>query len=154
MSREGPAMTGAPVQVAPIQIGRKLENPGEILAIARHLGLAAPDPKDLHVTLVWSRAAVNWEEPVFAAQQNRIIISPQRLRIERFADGTLVVLRFECQALDRRHAALVAAGASWDWPDYRPHITLGPDPSSPLPEGVGLQGPIMLGPEYRKPAKT
>ena len=43
--------------------------------------------------------------------------------LERMAGGA-VVLSFDAPELRARHVELLAAGASWDWPLYRPHVTV------------------------------
>jgi hypothetical protein len=67
--------------------------------------------------------------------------------MEKFSGGA-VVLQFKSRELEWRHEAIREAGASWDWPEYQPHITITYDP-----DGVDLatvepyQGEIVLGPE-------
>lgn len=64
------------------------------------------------------------------------------------SDGA-VVLRFDSKPLQSRHQYFLDHGASWDYDEYRPHITLTYD----LPEGLDLNtiesymGRIVLGPE-------
>lgn len=67
--------------------------------------------------------------------------------VERF-DGGAVVLRLDSPELQRRWRELRDAGASWDYPDYRPHVTITYDG-----DGVDLDavepyaGPLIFGPE-------
>jgi hypothetical protein len=68
--------------------------------------------------------------------------------VEALGDKGAVVLMFVSSDLSWRHRCIKDCGASWDWADYTPHITL-----SYSHEGVDLaavqpyRGAIELGPE-------
>lgn len=63
--------------------------------------------------------------------------------------GDAIVLRFSSQKLADRWKELREAGASWDHPGYKPHITI----TYALPKGIKLDeiapfhGPLTFGPE-------
>ena len=58
------------------------------------------------------------------------------------------VLLFASSSLKWRHEGIKEAGASWDHPDYQPHITISYDPQSPdLAAVAPYTGKIVLGPE-------
>jgi hypothetical protein len=138
-------------QIAPIQIGRNVANINQIMGMAHYLGVTVTDPDDLHVTLIWSRTAVDWSLDVFAPRHYPIIVEPQMMSLERFGD--LAVLTFYSQALHARNKALTAAGAKSDHKDFKLHITLGPWPEEVEPQDIMLGSPLVLSGEYRKPAK-
>ena len=102
---------------------------------------------DLHVTLCYSKTPVDWPKPDTAE-----LIVPadgdRRRSIEQFGKGA-VVLSFASEALSARNAALRAAGATSDYPDYAPHVTITYD----LPDDMDLSeiepydGPLIFGPE-------
>ncbi|MBZ0268053.1 hypothetical protein K8I85_07850, partial [bacterium] len=59
-----------------------------------------------------------------------------------------LVLRFASYDLERRHRELRAAGASWDFPEYQPHVTI----TYSVPEADAgaiepYRGPMVFGPE-------
>lgn len=62
-----------------------------------------------------------------------------------FGDGT-TVLEFNCSALTWRHREILEAGASWDWPEYQPHISITKE-AVDLTKVKPYTGPIILGPE-------
>lgn len=89
---------------------------------------------DMHVTLAYSRDPVDWDHNTFQMDPTPLTISGGSRLLTKF-DGGAVVLEVESRALSDRWAQFVMAGASWDYPDYRPHITLGYDETF-NPEGV------------------
>jgi uncharacterized protein len=59
-----------------------------------------------------------------------------------------VVLQFASEELNWRHEQIKDAGASWDWPEYQPHITITyAGDSVDLEQVTPYTGPIDLGPE-------
>lgn len=135
-----------------LYVSRKVENAGDILAWARRNGIAnLYPPEKLHVTVAFSRRPLDWMkiEPEWNQHDDgRYIVQPGGpRRLDEIAPGGPAVLLFNAESLRWRHERILKAGASWDWPDYHPHITLSGDPLAPLAEIEAYQGPIMLGPE-------
>ena len=107
---------------------------------------------DLHVTVVYSKTAFDWFQMGEAWGEDddgRVTIKAGGPRtMERFGDA--VVLRFSSYYLTGRHHDARRAGASHDYEEYAPHITI---TYQGLPEGKSLEeiepflGPIILGPE-------
>ena len=148
-------MTETQDTLAPIQIGRPVVNAHVVAALCARLGLPAPDTTDLHVTLAWSRAPVDWSLDVFLPRIAPLIVEAQTARIERFGiSGEVIALLLESAALRARHAALRAAGAAWEFGDYAPHVTIGRSGRETLPERIRIPEALCLGPEYRKPVKA
>ena len=109
--------------------------------------------EDLHVTLCYSKAPVDWlkvSEDWGQDENGRIQVKPGGARkIEQF--GNAVVLSFTHSGLLWRHQQLKdACGISHDYPNYQPHVTIGY-----LPEGVEadlskvpmFNEALVLGPE-------
>ncbi len=65
--------------------------------------------------------------------------------MERFGEAT--VLLFSASELRWRHDEIERAGASWDHPEYQPHITISYGFKGDLSKVEPYQGPIVLGPE-------
>lgn len=134
-----------------LYVSRKVVNASEILAWAKSQGfkhtLAADD---LHVTIAFSRAPVDWMkagEP-WSAQIEIPAGGPRA--VERFGDA--VVLAFSSREVAWRHEDIKEIGATWDHPEYQPHITISYDPKSPtLSQITPYQGRIVLGPEIFAP---
>jgi phage-related protein (TIGR01555 family) len=129
-----------------LYVSRKVKNAAAILKWARAQGfettLAAAD---LHVTIAFSREPVDWMAVGESwSPELKIAAGGPRL-MERFGDAT--VLLFTANELRWRHEAIKEAGASWDHPEYQPHITISYDDRRPLDEIEPYQGEIVLGPE-------
>lgn len=136
-----------------LYVSRKLLNGEEFLRWARAQGfkttLAATD---LHVTIAYSRAKVDWmtigEE--WAADQNGGLAIPAggpRV-IEPLGPEGAVVLKFASWALARRNHEIREAGASWDWPEYQPHVTITYDATGvDLSKVEPFRGELRFGPE-------
>ena len=104
---------------------------------------------DMHVTLAYSRDAVNWDLPAFQMDPTLLTISRGSRSLTKF-DGGAVVLEVASRAMSDRWAQFVLAGASWDYPDYRPHITLAYDESFNPEVARGLTADIQFDAEIRE----
>ncbi|HEU4958997.1 MAG TPA: DUF935 family protein [Sphingomonas sp.] len=135
----------------PLYVYRRVLNADEIIAWARSQGFASTVPaSDMHVTIAYSRAPVNW----FAMAADFVpgadlTVQPGGPRlVDRLGDQGAVVLLFANGDLAWRNRSMREKGASWDFPDYHPHVTLtyaanGVDLSKVQP----YRGRIVLGPE-------
>jgi hypothetical protein len=112
--------------------------------------------KDLHVTVCYSRAKIDWmnvtpdwmmsSDPDETEQ--RLMIPPGGARVvELMGDNgdKVLALKFQNSTLQWRHEEFRRSGASHDWGDYQPHISLAKvadnfDPSDIEP----YQGAIAL----------
>lgn len=103
---------------------------------------------DLHVTIAYSTQPVDW----FAVGESwspKLEISAGGPRqMEAFGDdGKYKALLITASELRWRHAEIVERGASWDWPEYQPHISIQIGGDIDLSEVEPYQGKIILGPE-------
>jgi phage-related protein (TIGR01555 family) len=145
---EQPKTVQADAAPRTLYVSRKVKNADEIIAWAKSQGfkttLAADD---LHVTIAFSRTAIDWMQIGEPWDSEMTVAAGGPRLMEKFSGGA-VVLQFKSRELEWRHEAIREAGASWDWPEYQPHITITYDP-----DGVDLatvepyQGEIVLGPE-------
>ena len=72
--------------------------------------------------------------------------------MEQFGEAR--VLLFTNDDLKWRHERIKDAGASWDHPEYQPHITISYDPDAPdIATIEPYHGPIILGPEIFQEVK-
>jgi hypothetical protein len=136
----------------PVYVCRYLINTDDIVAWAKSQGFPTTiDPKDLHVTIAYSRQPIDWPTP----QNNRLVMRPSDNRlVERLGDKGAVVLRFNSPLLTGRWKEIRAAGASWDHGDqYKPHITISyrVAPDFDLGSVEPYSGPLIFGPERVKP---
>lgn len=126
-----------------LYVSRPLENADEFIAWAKSQGFKTTlTPDDLHVTVAYSKEAVAW--PI--ADDTLVKVENQKRTVQKLGDAT--VLTFESDVLKERWSELVDNGASWDWDDYIPHVTISWDA-----DGVDLskvepyEGPLVFGPE-------
>ena len=134
---------------APMYVCRPLLNTQDLVEWAKSQGFDTTiDPEDLHVTLAYSKAPVDWPAP----QNNKLVLRPSSERsVETLGDA--VVLRFDSPTLAGRWQEFKDAGASWDHDKYNPHVTItyqapeGLDPASIEP----YKGELIFGPEQVKP---
>lgn len=147
-----------------LYVRRDVVNADELRRWAESQGLPFPD--DPHVTLIYSRQPVEWYkmgEPWHGPEEyddedvpdGGCLVRPGGPRsVEIMGPPTdqVVALQFASTALQWRHEDMVQRGASHDWPDYCPHVTLGPSPvsSDQLEEVVPYRGRIVLGPEIHE----
>lgn len=129
-----------------LYVMRPVENAAEILAWARKQGFTSTlKAEDLHVTIVYSRQPVDWFKAWSAGAKVEIAAGGART-MEQFGEAT--VLLFASDELQWRHREFDDLGASWDHPEYQPHITIsyGGAPAD-LSVIEPYQGRIVLGPE-------
>jgi hypothetical protein len=105
----------------------------------------------MHVTVAYSRKPLDWMkvgESWSSDRDGKLSVAPGGARlIEKFGEGAIVLL-FNSSELAWRHVSIIEAGASWDWPEYQPHITFTYDPGSvDLSKVEPYRGAIELGPE-------
>lgn len=139
----------------PLFVSRKVLNGDEIVAWARAQGfkeiLAA---SDMHVTITASREPVDWlkvgGDGGFGGDNGELKINPGGPRVVEPL-GQAVVLLFNSWELSYRHDCMAEQGASWDFAEYQPHISISYDREANA--GLDLQaldpftGAIRLGPE-------
>ncbi|KRG47353.1 hypothetical protein ARC20_03210 [Stenotrophomonas panacihumi] len=153
------AMLTTDAMPRPLYVHRKVTNAADIIAWAKEQGFETTLPaEDLHVTIAFSRDPVDWMKAGsdWASGENGgMTIKPGGARlIEKFGEGAVVLL-FNSLELSWRHEAIKGAGASWDWPEYQPHITFTYASGEVDLEAVEpYRGAIVLGPEIFEPLDT
>jgi hypothetical protein len=137
-----------------LYVRRNLLNGRDLVAWAKAQGFGKTlDPSDMHVTVLFSRAPVDW---VAMGQDYRdqdgkggFTIAPGGPRVvERLGDKGAVVLLFASSDLSWRHEEMCERGASHDYPEYQPHVSITYDGGDIDLEGIEpYQGPLKFGPE-------
>ena len=136
-----------------LYVSRKVLNAAEIIAWAKGQGFKTTTPADdLHVTVAYSRAPVDWmkvEEAWGGDKTGEITIAPGGPRVvEKLGDKGAVVLMFGSWELTYRHGVIRQAGASWDYAEYQPHVTISYEAGDLDLEAVApYRGKIVFGPE-------
>ncbi|MGB0854663.1 MAG: anti-CBASS protein Acb1 family protein [Pikeienuella sp.] len=130
-----------------LYVRRDVLNGSEIIAWAKEQGFKTTLPEDdLHVTLMFSRRAVDWMKMGESWQSDLDISAGGARMMERFGDAR--VLLFASSELSWRHEQMKREGATWDHAEYQPHITISYDPEAPdIADIEPYRGEIKLGPE-------
>lgn len=130
-----------------LYVSRPVKNAADLVAWAKAQGFPATVPADdMHVTVAYSRQPVDWTAA--GDSDAEVAVSGGARSVEPLGDKGAVVLKIEAPALAERWQEFRNAGASWDWPGYKPHVTItyrgaGVDLSKVEP----FAGDIVLGPE-------
>lgn len=133
-----------------LYVRRNVLNASDIIAWAKGQGFRTTLPADdMHVTIAFSRAPVDWMKVGEAWETNIEVNAGGPRMMEEFGEtGDAKVLLFASSALSWRHEEIKLAGASWDHPEYQPHITISYDPDAPEVGDIKpYRGKIQLGPE-------
>jgi uncharacterized protein len=142
-----------------LYVSRKVINAAEVIRWAKAQGfkttLAA---NDLHVTVAFSRTPVDWltvGTTWSGEKDGKLTVSPGGARIvEPLGDKGAVVLLFSASELSWRHEEIKRAGASFDYDQYQPHITISYDAGDlDLSTVEPYRGQIVLGPEIFEEVK-
>lgn len=135
-----------PIYIARPLIGAAIEG---LTRLAHQYGLEVePDP---HVTVAYSADPVDWSNSVFSPMTDTVQVSSQGANFERFGD--CIVLVFQSEEIHERHRAFRLAGASWDFPIYNSHVTIGYDRQGlleGLPDLSEAPSTLEFGCEYKE----
>ncbi|BBK37700.1 hypothetical protein STAQ_27780 [Allostella sp. ATCC 35155] len=136
-----------------LYVCRRLRNADEVLAWARKQGFRVTLPaEDLHVTIAFSRGRVDWMSAGVAWLEDRdggLTVKAGGPRVvERIGSEGAVALLFASYDLSARHRDIREAGATWDHPDYQPHVTITYDADGvDLAKVEPFRGELRFGPE-------
>lgn len=141
-----------------LYVSRAVMNTAEIKKWAKGQGFKST-VDDMHVTIAMSSAPLDWMKiPAtwsWGDKEGEVVIQPGGARIvEPLGDKGAVVLLFTSSELSWRHTAIREAGATWDFPDYQPHVTLTYEGKTlDLDKIEPYRGEIVLGPEIWEETK-
>jgi len=132
-----------------LYVSRPLKNADDLIAWATEQGFSSTlEADDIHVTIAFSRSLVDWD--ALTPDAIDLLIAPDNGRtVKALGDKGAVVLTFDSPMLSARFRAIVAAGASWDFPEYQAHVTI----TYAAPQELSLKaidpysGVLLFGPE-------
>jgi uncharacterized protein len=128
-----------------LYVNRKLLNSDDIVSWAKEQNIEKlSDPNKFHVTIAYSKNPINWED--IKLEKNNLTIENDARKLEFFGEGALV-LRFFSKELQNRWQELKDLGASWEYPTYKPHITLIYDSEIDINDIEPYKGSLIFGPE-------
>jgi len=130
----------------PLYIKRDLLNADAFITWAKSQGFKTTvSAEELHATVALSKQPVEFPEPL---EGELTIREVEGRTVERLGDKGAVVLKFKSSALVNRWDDLRAAGASWDFFQYTPHITITYDGGAvDLSKVQPFQGDLLLSSE-------
>lgn len=137
-----------------LYVSRKLLNGAEFLKWAKAQGFGDTLTADeLHCTVLYSKQPVDWLKMGEAWDNNsdgKLTVPAGGARIvEPLGDKGAVVLLFNSSNISYRHEQMVREGASHDFDEYQPHVTI----TWKAPDGLDLddvepyRGKLVFGPE-------
>ena len=131
----------------PLYMSRPVLNAAEIVAWAKDAGFKTTLlPEDMHITVVFSKTPL--DPDVCGTNTDSPKIVGGKREIAQFNKGA-VVLQVQSIALQKRWQEFRDAGASWDWDEYKPHITITYDAGEvDVSKVEPFEGDIELGPEH------
>ncbi|MDE3784921.1 DUF1073 domain-containing protein [Sinorhizobium meliloti] len=130
-----------------LYVRRDVLNRSEIVRWATEQGFTDIVP-DLHVTIAYSRQPVDWFEMGESWSPRLEIAAGGPRQMDGLGqDGKYKALLITASELVWRHRAIIEAGASWDWPEYQPHISIQIGGDIDLSKVEPYRGKIILGPE-------
>lgn len=137
-----------------LYVSRKLLNADALIKWAKGQGFETTVPAgELHVTVLFSRMAVDWMKMESAwnqDEQGRLKVAPGGARlVEKLGDKGAVVLLFNSSPLSWRHEEMVRKGGSHDFDEYQPHVTITYDGPADLDlaQVEPYRGELLFGPE-------
>ena len=139
----------SPSRVDTLYVHRNLINSEDVIKWHKeNLNCSHLKEDDFHVTIAFSREEVEWSQ--FEPLSNPLKVKLKNVKPEKLGEQGAIVLRFECDELGERWKEFKAGGASWDYPSYKPHLTLSysyPGTEAELRKVKGYTGTLEFGPE-------
>jgi hypothetical protein len=141
----------APGDARPLYMSRCVNNAADIHKWMKDQGFkSALKPEDMHVTLAYSRDPVDWS--TITPDQSSLKIEGATFACHTLGEKGAVVMSFGHDGLAARHQEIRSAGASWDYADFKPHVTLTYDRGELDPAEISpYTGLLELGPEKMEP---
>lgn len=131
-----------------LYVRRDVVNKAEITKWAKSQGFTDIVP-DLHITIIYSRKPVDWFAMGSSWEEGMTIPKGGARQMETFGEAKALLV--QSNMLQWRHEEMVGNGASYDFPEYQPHVTIS---YGAMPDNVEpYQGKIVLGPEIFKEVK-
>ena len=139
----------------PLYVYRTLKNAKELLTWAKAQGFTSTVPAaELHCTITYSKRPVDWFKMggTWGQVDGQLIVPAGGPRVVGMLGENATVLHFTSADIEWRHEHMVDAGATWDYPEFHPHVTISYDGA---PADLSLvepyQGKLVFGPEIFEP---
>ena len=135
-----------------LYVRRNLLNGDDLIAWAKGQGFTSTLPaEDLHVTITFSRTPVDWMkmgEAWGSDRDGKLVVSAGGPRLVEKLGPSATVLLFNSSNLSWRHEDMVRNGASFDFDEYQPHVTISYEGApADLSKVEPYRGELRFGPE-------
>ena len=108
-------------------------------------------PEKMHVTIAYSKTPVDWMKVAaddWGGDPKLTVAEGGPRMNDMFGpESDTLVLMFNSSRLGYRHEEILRAGASWDWPDYQPHVSIAYGLETDISGVKPWTGPIEFGAE-------
>lgn len=137
-----------------LYVRRDVLNRAEIVKWAKAQGFTDIVP-DLHVTIAYSRDPVDWFKVGQSWSDKLNIAAGGPRQMDALGpEKNYKALLITASELVWRHKEIIEAGASWEWPEYQPHISIQIGGDIDLARVEPYRGKIVLGPEIFEEVRT
>lgn len=138
-----------------LYVYRPLLNADDLIEWARDQGFSKTlEPDDFHVTIAFSRTAVDWENFVPSDEDIEVPMSSRGREVKALGDKGAVVLKFNSRELHSRWEEFCKGGCSWDYLEYQSHVTITYSGSDmDLSQVEPYTGELWFGSEVFNPVK-
>lgn len=135
-----------------LYIKRRLLNAEEFMRWAKGQGFKSTlAAAEFHVTIAFSRSPIDWMQigEAWGNSDGTLTVRAGGPRVvEGIGKEGAVALKFASSELAWRHMQIRECGASWDWPEYQPHVTITYNAGDIDPTRVEpFRGELRFGPE-------
>lgn len=141
-----------------LYVRRDLLNSDDLIAWAKSQGfISTLQADDMHVTITNSRQPVDWMkmgETWTGDSKGELVVKPGGARLVEKLGTSATVLLFNSSELSWRHEDMVRNGASFDFDEYQPHVTISyTGAPADLSAVEPYRGALRFGPEVFKEVK-
>lgn len=132
----------------PLYVRRQLTNWRDVDRWAKAQGFRTTAGSAMHATVCYSRVPLDWMK-AGESHQETLQVPPGGPRVvAALGSEGAVVLHFASSALAWRHEEIKNAGASWDYENYEPHVTISYEAGDlKLADIEPYRGALEFGPE-------
>lgn len=127
-------------------IGVKVKNAKEVYDWYNNQGVEVIPEDELHCTIAYSK-----KDFEYTISKDDIHVSEFNSVLEPLGDDGAIVLKIHSQELQDRFNRCIAAGATYDYPSYKPHITISYSGIDNINDIKQPDFDIILGDEYANP---
>jgi hypothetical protein len=131
-----------------LYVHRPILNADAVRSWAKDQGFTSTlHPDDMHTTIAYSKEKVDWSQ--LHPMTGTFECHDHHKKVQKLGDKGAVVLMYESMILLGRWRQLLDHGATWDYPEYHPHVSISYTgaPKFDLGLVIPYDGPLVLGPE-------